>query len=47
MNQPFFDDHLARMFEVYRDLARNTGLNLPQAPVGPGGVPHQHSGFKD
>ena len=46
-NQPFVDDHLARMLEVDCNLARNTGLNLPQPPVGLGRVPHQHSGFKD
>ena len=40
------DHHLAGMFEIHGDPARDVRLHLPQPPIGLARVAHQHAGFQ-
>ena len=42
-----FDDNLAPMLEIHRDLPADIRLDLPHAPISGIGMAHQHAGFKD
>ncbi len=46
LNHLRINDPFSRMFEIGRDLAANIRLHLPQPPVGPLRVAHQHAGFQ-
>lgn len=41
------DHHLARMFEIHSDAVANRRLHLPQPPIRPRRMPHQHARFQN